>query len=142
MKTILALQGRGKTGKTTTIRLLRNKLIRRGFVSIYPLFRNTNDFVDILQRGRVKVGVTTQGDLYRIIKTNLNILESYDCDVMICACRTKGRTINAVTEYKKYERTIIPKLTGNTLRLRRRCNNIDAKYLLESVLEILLVEEL
>ncbi|HAX49307.1 MAG TPA: hypothetical protein PK605_05255 [Ignavibacteria bacterium] len=137
MKTILALQGNGKKGKTTTIKLLRKKLIKFGFVSIYPDFKNKADYMDILKRKGKIVGITTQGDLYEIIDKKLNIMFSYDCLIMVCACRSKGKTIKAVVKHKEMERRFIPKTSGKTAKQRLKANNNDAKYFFKTIKQLI-----
>lgn len=137
MKTILVLQGIGGSGKTTTITILWKKLKRLGFISIYPKFKSNNDFVDILIYKRIIIGITTQGDNYSIIKKKLRIMKKYNCDIMICACRTYGSTIDAIMEYKKTERRFIPKNVGRTKKQQNSANESDAKYMLNAIKQII-----
>jgi len=137
MKTILALQGNGKRGKTTTIKLLRKKLIKFGFVSIYPDFKNKADYMDILNRKGKIIGITTQGDTYEIISEKLKVMLKYNCLIMVCACRTKGKTIKAVVRYNEMERRFIPKTSGTSSKQKLKANNNDAKYLFKTTLQLI-----
>jgi len=137
MKTILSLQGIGGSGKTTTITKLWEKLKRLRFISIYPNFKKNYDFLDILKYKKIIVGVTTQGDNYSIIKQKLKIMKKYNCNIMICACRTYGSTIDPIMEHKKTERRFIPKNVGRTKKQQNAANDSDAKYMLNAIKQII-----
>jgi len=136
MKTIFSLQGIGGSGKTTTITKLWVKLKGIGFISIYPIFKKNTDFIDILKYKKVIIGITTQGDNYSIIKKKLRIMKKYNCNIMICACRTYGSTIDAIMKYKYTERRFIPKTVSRTKKQRNSANESDAKFMLKSIKQL------
>jgi hypothetical protein len=98
---ILALKGKGGSGKSTTIRLLRELLIDRGYSS-FETYCNpeTYDFVDILSNGTHTIGLTSSGDTYDILDRMLNILSPHQPDIIIApVAQKKSYKVKELMEY-------------------------------------------
>ena len=114
---IIALQGKGGTGKTQCLQKLIyeigknntitclypqnnfkfNELIQNGD----PVTKSNNNMVDFIVYGKIEnkiVGITTYGDDDDSLIDSFYKLKNYDCDLYICACRTHGQTINLLKE--------------------------------------------
>lgn len=103
MNRIIALRGRGNSGKTTTIRLLPNILLAHGYIRVPGMYQNHGgDFLDVFENGKQRVGVTSSGDTYDLVSDRLTDLVNAGCDVCICACRTSGATHTAIFEFTGY----------------------------------------
>ncbi|WP_431287444.1 hypothetical protein [Roseateles chitinivorans] len=96
MKTIIALSGAANRGKSTTLRLLIEKIKAK-----YPtagieekLFKI--DITIILTINGVKVGIETQGDPNSRLGTSLARFVENKCKVIICASRSYGGTVDLV----------------------------------------------
>ena len=89
-KKIIALQGKSGTGKTTTLKLLIDKI-----ASIYPtktVHKNNSDIAVIADIDGKTVGITTRGDNEECLAKDFEYMGL--CDLYICACRTKGESVD------------------------------------------------
>jgi hypothetical protein len=98
LKNVFALTGKAKMGKSQTIRTVVEMLTTK-----YPDARfeyNVTTRVDtrvVLTIGVLKIGIESQSNpKTRLIKESLNLFERIGCDVIICATRTSGSTVDAV----------------------------------------------
>ena len=135
---IIALQGRGDSGKTTTINLLPSILISNGFRQVPNKYQNHGgDFLDIYDDGNKKVGITSSGDTYDLVNDKLTDLVNEKCDVCICACRTADRkppgTIAATKKFPGYTNEYVAKTyaTGSSGQLTT--NQKDAQTLFNRI---------
>ena len=109
MSEIYALQGIGNSGKTQTINQVYLELQNKYPTSQATLFTPNNidikAIVDIPLNGRmVKVGIESQGDPNSRLNASLKDFVSSNCDVIICACRTSGMTVNWINSYSATHR--------------------------------------
>jgi len=103
MRRIIALKGRGYSGKTTTINLLPNILRANGYISVAGMHQNYGrDFLDVFENGTQIVGVTSSGDSFDLVHDRLTDLVNAGCDVCVCACRTSGGTHTAISDFTGY----------------------------------------
>lgn len=122
MKKIIALRGKGNSGKSQTIRSLAEMLLEKGFRPIvgknFPeiIIGRTGkprDFWQIFEANGVIVGVSSSGDTYGVVRWQLDNLINYECQVCICACRTFDKkppgTIAAIEETVGYSKNFHPK---------------------------------
>jgi hypothetical protein len=106
-KTIIALYGRAKEGKTETIKKVC-ELIMTNFPNAvsYPHHINYNaDILAAIQLGNVKIGLESQGDpksrmiredtIKQLADKNIDF-QLGGCDIIVCATRTGGATIRKV----------------------------------------------
>ena len=96
----LVLWGRGNCGKTTTLKLLIDKLISSGANTLLkqPLHTNGIDCCAVLEQNVKKIAVITAGDDEESINQLLDIINNYDCDVYVCASRSKGSTVDLLNK--------------------------------------------
>ncbi len=91
---LVVLRGFGRKGKTHTLNLLIEKLLRIGAVldSKSPLIDLSKDRTVVLRLGEKKIGITTLGDNGTVLKTAFENkkLFSANCDLYVCASHTKG----------------------------------------------------
>lgn len=103
MSRIIALKGRGNSGKTTTINILPNILIANGYSRVAGMYqKHGGDFLDVFENGKHRVGVTSSGDTYDLVHDRLTDLINAKCDVCVCACRTSGCTHTAIYNFTGY----------------------------------------
>lgn len=93
MKKIIALRGKGNSGKTTTIRLLPRIFHTNEFSTIMSMPHGI-DFSEIFEKGNLRVGITSAGDSFDLVIDRLQELMVYDCQVYICACRSFDRGVH------------------------------------------------
>ncbi|MFH4538777.1 hypothetical protein [Vibrio alginolyticus] len=100
MPTIYALSGRHNSGKTTTLNLLLTSLESK-YPSRTEVFRRGRKDLTVvmdLPSGQ-RVGVACGGDTAFVVNSNLTTLTSHNCDVIFCATRSYGGTVDAVNTY-------------------------------------------
>jgi GTPase SAR1 family protein len=93
MPRIIVITGPGSSGKTTSIRqFLEVRKIRytkkKGDVTIVVRVQKRNT--------TLAVGVASGGDTPAIFANNFNFLLPRTCDVIVCASKSKGSTINFI----------------------------------------------
>ena len=93
---IIALWGKANSGKTATIKFLRDILLKRGAKEEENV--GDYDFISVFRFQGKKVGVISGGDTKEILTGNLGKLPN-DCDVVICPSRTKGETVQYLEEF-------------------------------------------
>ena len=101
-KTIVALWNNPNTGKTETIRALAEIIINNltDLVPIFPIplaVNQEDDFRLVVQiNGRI-IGIESQGDPNtNLLERLLELVNDFNCDVIICATRLRGETVWAV----------------------------------------------
>jgi hypothetical protein len=133
---IIALQGKGNSGKTTSIKILDNILLNNNYTPV-PNMRQTHgkDFLDIYVHSisKLKVGITSSGDTYDLVKNRLQDLVNAKCDICICACRTFDRnppgTVAATKSFINYTNIYLPKTFSLTNTQELNDNVSDAMKL-------------
>lgn len=97
MKKLIALRGIAKVGKSQTIRKAYDLLCAE-----YPsanrdyLIDGSTDVRVILAVDGVKVGIESQGDPGGRLEASLDLFVREGCQVIACATRTSGATVEAV----------------------------------------------
>jgi len=130
MGRIIALSGRGNSGKSTTIKMLPDTLIANGYSQVPGMLKNYGgDIMDVFIKGKVKVGITSSGDTYDLVNNRLQDLVKIDCDVCICACRTWGGTHYAINSIAGYTAQFQPKTYATTAATELSTNTADANTL-------------
>jgi hypothetical protein len=121
MSDIFALQGREKCGKTPTIKLVLDELVKKyqiqqAQIQHLPNPGSTNDIKVILPPIQgYTVGIASQGDVgkYFILDKILADFVNAKCDIIFCACRSSGKTVNCIKTITGYnpnfiKQTILP----------------------------------
>lgn len=99
MKKVIAVTGTGGVGKTSSVRLSYELLLKT-----YPnakvlnrwAGRSRKDISVIVTIDRVKIGFHSLGDPSSGLPDELNNLVSCGCQIIVCARRTRGATFDAV----------------------------------------------
>ena len=96
MKKVFALKGRRNVGKSQTIRTV-DELLRAKYQSatVEHEHRTRAELRVVLSIDGVKIGVESTGE-------NLDLFVNLGCEIVICATRTKGKTVNAVNALPGY----------------------------------------
>lgn len=112
-KYALAVWHSGGKGKTESVRQFAFELLR-----VYPEFNPiipnpttvpaTNDFRLIVEINGKIVGVESQGDPKTRLEERLEELAVIqNCDLIICTCRTRGETVDAVSNLRNHGYEVI-----------------------------------
>ena len=144
--TVIALQGKSNTGKTTTLMFLYDKMIINGY-RVLRIKKSRKDFCCILEKDGKRIGLTTRGDsasdIIRdfdyIITENSKILPHKDIDKFICAVHTSGETVKCVKSiagcsfYKIYSKMTIESNITAAAILERQANIYQADFLYSEI---------
>lgn len=93
MKTIICLWGGAGIGKTSSIRAVWDRL---NISNQPPLHQSADDICAIVPFCNSTVGIASQGDPYSAQDEWLEELMTLDCEIIVCASRTRGSTVDAV----------------------------------------------
>jgi RNase H-fold protein (predicted Holliday junction resolvase) len=103
MKRAIALKGRADSGKTFTISKVY-ELLKAKYPPIEEEdFKIASDIRVILIIKGFKIGIESQGDPDSRLKNSLNLFIKKECDVIVCATRTRGQTVEAVEKLSKFD---------------------------------------
>lgn len=103
-KTIIAVYGRAGEGKSSTIKLVCQKLLNEfpNATSSIPKeeISYSGDILLIITLGSVRIGIESQGDpkSRMITEETIKYLAEEKCDIILCATRTSGETVHIVDE--------------------------------------------
>lgn len=129
---VVALRGPVDSGKSHTLNIVYQLLLKDGYVQVpgyFSILGNPvfEDILDILEKKGKRVGVCGMGD-YAIgggsLQNLLAQLAANTCDVAVCACQLKPRIQKAVTAYPLHH--FIDKAPSTGESTHRIVNGIDA----------------
>lgn len=122
---VIALEGVSNSGKSQTLNLVYALLIQAGYTQVPDAFQDlgNDDCSDVFQGFGKTVGIVTQGD-YAIginsVRNHLARLQSFGCDVAVCACTigvSKQKIKDAIKAYPSYH--FEPKYKNNDVAAQR-----------------------
>lgn len=140
-KTIICLYGPANTGKTSSIRLVDEKLQSYGAKLIKNLLEENDICKEYLFRNH-KLGILSLGDPNSDQSDYLKQLANDDCEIIVCASRSKGTTCDAVSEisvkgYVLYWISPLYEYDG-THPLTIDMHEVNAEFIIKSILTALL----
>lgn len=137
---IIALRGAAGSGKTTTIRLLYKMLEANNYEideTSYREEKETGDFRAVFKINGKLIGIVSSGDNRAIVESNFRyLIEKKNCTICICACRTFGRTIEAIEKFTQYDIEYISKSVKEGTEQRLNANQQDAHILFNRLQEL------
>ena len=97
MKTLFALRGTSKRGKTQTIRTF-DELLREKYPNaiVEHEYRTGVELRAVLSIDGVRIGIETNGANIKKIKESFDLFVKLGCEIIVCATRTTGKTVAAV----------------------------------------------
>lgn len=138
MTKVIALKGRSNIGKTSTLKELIKLLTEKYNPSNEDYLIDGADVRVIYTINGKKVGIETQGDPYSRLPKSLNLFKNENCQLIICACRSSGATVEAVKSLKpKYILSFRGQSSVSLEKWRDKSNMQIAKLILEEAEEIL-----
>jgi|LSQX01.1.fsa_nt_gb hypothetical protein len=96
MKRAIALWGSANIGKSSTLKIVHNKLSKLASGILPEVSEAGKDLRDIFIIDGVKLDIETQGDPGSRLECSLKLFLEHDCKVIICATRTRGSTTEFV----------------------------------------------
>jgi hypothetical protein len=143
-KLLIAVRGPANSGKTATIvRVYKiiEKKYKPNVLSVTPPFWG-KEIRAILTIEKIKIGIVSLGDPSNKPRKNLEYFLQYfsrqDCQIIICACRTKGSTYDAVDHMKqKYRVNWHDKIGVQTDAAQRTANQKMAQQIVNEVKSVI-----
>ena len=140
-KTVIACKGIGGQGKTTALKKLYER-IKEKYPKMSPqtfLIDKNGDIKVIFTIQGVKIGFETQGDPSSRITGSIDDFVNEGCELIVCACRTKGETYNKLFEIDPpvYRRIEAPNFICDQENLYDMLNDLYADSLLQMIDKIL-----
>ena len=104
MTKVFALKGRRNVGKSQTIRTV-DELLRAKYPNarVEHELRTRVELRVVLSINGVKIGIESTGENIKRIQASFDLFVSLGCEIIICATRTTGKTVNAVNALPRYE---------------------------------------
>jgi len=139
---VIALWGRGDIGKSEAVKkayeLLTSKY-KNTTPDEYPKPIFEGDIMVVLTIKGVKIGIESQGDPGGRLSKSLSAFVNVKCKVIICATRTRGQTVDAVTALEKnnYEVIWIEQEIKSTKSEHKPSNLVMAKKLVKEAEKII-----
>ncbi|MBP7260267.1 MAG: hypothetical protein KBB37_03185 [Bacteroidia bacterium] len=104
---VIALRGDPNVGKSETINIVYQIMLLNGYRQVAGHFRPLGnpaikDFIDVLERGGIKVGIVFQGDYDSgtdSLQNHLSVLQAAGCSKSVCASRNTPALNQAVAAY-------------------------------------------
>ncbi len=95
---VLILHGKSKSGKTDVILKVVDLLCSAGFNITSKTNINTSpsDICCTLEKENKSIGIITRGDEIFDLRKDFDCI-GYGCDLYICCCRSKGKTVEFVS---------------------------------------------
>lgn len=104
MKRIIALWGTSNRGKSAIINKVYKKVKTKYPEAIINEIVIGIDIKVVIEIDNKKVGIESQGDPSSRLPDSIKYFVEIGCDVIICATRTRGMTVDAVNAQKgRYE---------------------------------------
>jgi hypothetical protein len=133
-RVIIAVRGRGQVGKSTALRVVFDQLDNLGNFNLIeppsrPILPPPFDITATGTFAGKTIGIETQGDPpgTRQMRSLTNFANA-NCNIIICACRTSGETVqNIITTANRFNYEIIwtSHLFGETAGLAIRRNELN-----------------
>lgn len=146
MNTILAIWNAGGKGKSTTILELANRILVQfpNYTLVYSS-KNTNnlsvDFTLIIEINGKSIVLLSQGDPGTELEKRLeDIANKYSPYLIICSCRTRGETVQAIN--KIANRNQFDKIwtsTYETTHSQPLANQLKGEHLLDFIVKMGLI---
>ncbi len=141
-KTIIANWGQAGQGKSTTI-----KQVAQQIIAYFPTATTAPKIIDysvdiqvVITIGQIKIGIESQGDPNSRLFDSLKDFSKIGCDIIVCATRTSGATVDAVSNLHSSHGYDIIWVTNHRSHEKSTAllNNISAENILNVVQRIML----
>ncbi len=148
---IIALQGCGGIGKTTTLKKVIGEMLAKKVpcidhgvfggpkslqtASLPVQLASKHDVWAIFDDNGKKIAITSRGDVDNLIKEALNLSSLYNCEIFVCAVRSSGGTVafvkkQATDHYIFHQISVETNDAAKRAALRDEANKAMAQNLL------------
>lgn len=131
--------GSSNQGKTSSIRRVF-ELLREKYPDVDIINESEGEALAIFTIRGIRIGIETQGDPGSRMFGSLDMFERLDCQIIVCACRTRGYTFERAfaLEYSGYTCCLLTNGKSNIREMQERLNEDFARYvtnLIESIID-------
>lgn len=96
-KQVIALRGTANSGKSTTLRKVRELLEKaHPKAPIHIIHRLVVDFAIIIEINGVLIGIESQGDPGTRLENSIKTFKKRGCAIIVCCTRTRGGTVTVI----------------------------------------------
>jgi hypothetical protein len=144
MAKIIALRGDSDRGKSKTLNIVYQYLLLFGYGQVPKYFdvlgnHDQYDFIDMVERKGVKVGIATMGDYENGVQRNkkysveslIDYLVAEGCDIVVCAVNS-GLT-RAISHISSYPHEFVDKTVSVSDDEERIKNGEDAENIYKKI---------
>ncbi|MGC4023042.1 MAG: hypothetical protein QM734_14405 [Cyclobacteriaceae bacterium] len=103
-KTVVAIKGAAQRGKSGSAREFAMQVARKypHDVLVSTMQQGVTDFRLVIRIKKLVVAIETQGDPGTDLAGRLkDVISNYKPDILVCTCRTRGDTLEAVENLKR-----------------------------------------
>ncbi|SFW78457.1 hypothetical protein [Chitinophaga sancti] len=93
-KTLIAINGTASTGKSSSIKAIVNNIHTYFPQATIEFIISDGDINVLVKIGEVIIGIESQGDPNSRLQKSLADFAELNCDIIICASRTSGMTVD------------------------------------------------
>jgi hypothetical protein len=130
MNKIIALRGKSKSGKSTTIAYLHELLLANRVAPLPGNYQEYGaDFSDIFIDGITGIGITNAGNTCDTLHSRLKHLMDDGCQICICTCGASGDTQRTLQEFTGFQVDFVPKTYAQDFLEEESVNKEDARKL-------------
>jgi len=101
MRKIFGLYGAANVGKSQTIKEVYNLLSSEYKTAKIKHQILESDIIVVLTIDGITIGIESQGDPNSRLAESLSLFVKMECNIIICATRTRGQTVDAVNKLVK-----------------------------------------
>jgi hypothetical protein len=134
-KEVIGLRGKGNVGKSQTVKMAYDllKSMHKNVKEEYKI-QTDIDVRVVLTIGTKKIGIESQGDPGSRLKDSLLLFVEVGCQVIVCATRTRGQTVNAVEELQPdYEVLWLKQAVCSSMQEQQAINTAMAQRIVGEV---------
>lgn len=138
-KTIIANKGIGSQGKSSTIKIIANKIKENYSTADFNYLIKKGDIKLVITIDKIKIGIESEGDPGGRLAESLDYFAEIKCDIIICSCRTSGQTMWDVEDMKpeySYDIIWVSNYRSNDVN-RDNLNDLSADHIFELIKKIL-----
>ncbi len=134
MKKIFAVRGVANQGKSTTIKKTYQLLKKAYPNAVIEEIIIAVDITVVITINGVKIGIESQGDPGSRIFDSLKVFIKAGCNVILCATRSRGKTVEAVNSLaNKYQITWFDKQNEPDPQAQDAANNAMARKIFKDI---------
>ena len=134
MKKIIALRGVANRGKSCTLKKVYRQLREEYPHCEIECLIDRADIRAVLTINDVKIGIESQGDPSSRLFKSLELFVRIKCQIIICATRSRGETVDAVNNLKDtYEILWLEQVEKSSEIMREERNHAMAQEIINHV---------